>query len=230
MIYTKRSPALLVVGVLLLLWAWLNHSGNVDAEQSWLQTSAYSDYRKVQEKFDAELRVATEQAQAEGKPAPQMKMPTSRFDAVKAEQVNLALLFGAVFVAFGLIILVWTPRPGNADYYLSVVPGFAFIFVIACAVRWGLDPTFANWGRMVKDSGALSWDFARIFNLNYVVLGIVIGILVANVSGIPAWAASGVRTARLFLKTGVVLLGAKVLALVMAGRRKYARRTQGKHQ
>ena len=208
MIYTKRSPALLVIGVLLLAWGWLNTHGVVDGQQSWLQTSAYSDHRKVQEKFEAELRVATEQAQAEGKPAPQMKMPASRFDHAKADQANLSFLFGGAFTVLGLLILGWTPRPGNADYYLSVIPGFAFIFAIACVVRWGLDPTFANWGRMVKDSGVLSWDFARIFNLNYVVLGIVIGILVANVTRIPEWAASGVRTARLFLKTGVVLLGA----------------------
>lgn len=208
MIYTQRSPALFIIGVLLLAWGWLNSSNRIDDMQAWLQRSAYSDHAKVKEKFDAELRVATEQAQAEGKPAPQMRMPLSRFDTAKADQAKLAFIFGGAFVAFGLLVLAWTPRAGNADYFLSVVPGFAFIFIIACVVRWGLDPVFANWGRMVKDSGFLSWNFASIFNLNYVVLGIVIGIVVANVTRIPAWAASGVRTARLFLKTGVVLLGA----------------------
>lgn len=208
MIYTKRSPALLIIGVLLLAWGWLNSGSGIDDMQSWLQRSAYSDHRKVQEKYEAELRVATEQAQAAGKPAPQMKMPASRFDEAKAGQAKLSYIFGGAFLAIGLLVLLWTPRVGNADYFVSVVPGFAFIFVIACLVRWGLDPVFANWGRMVKESGFLSWDFAHIFNLNYVVLGIVIGIVVANVTGIPGWAASGVRTARLFLKTGVVLLGA----------------------
>lgn len=216
MIYTKRSPALLIIGVLLLAWGWLNTGSGIDDMQSWLQRSAYSDHRKVQEKYEAELRVATEQAQAAGKPAPQMKMPPSRFDAVKAEQARLSFLFGGAFAAFGLIVLMWAPRSGNADYFLSVVPGFAFIFIIACVVRWGLDPLFANWGRLVKESGTLSWDFAHIFNLNYVVLGIVIGILVANISRIPEWAASGVRTARLFLKTGVVLLGALYSATELA--------------
>lgn len=216
MIYTKRSPALLIIGALLLVWGWLNSGHGIDDMQGWLQRSAYSDHRKVKEKFDAELRVAVEQAQAEGKPAPQLVMPASKFDVAKADQARLSFLFGGAFAAIGLIVLLWTPRAGNADYFLSVVPGFAFIFVIACVVRWGLDPVFANWGRMVKDSGALSWDFARIFNLNYVVLGIVIGILVANVSRIPEWAASGVRTARLFLKTGVVLLGALYSATELA--------------
>jgi len=216
MIYTKRSPALLIIGLLLLAWSWLNTGSGIDDMQSWLQRSAYSDHRKVQEKYEAELRVATELATAEGKSAPQLKMPASRFDAVKAEQAKLASIFGCAFVAFGLLVLLWTPRIGNADYFLSVVPGFAFIFLIACVVRWGLDPLFANWGRMVKESGTLSWDFAHIFNLNYVVLGIVIGILVANISKIPEWAASGVRTARLFLKTGVVLLGALYSATELA--------------
>ena len=207
MIYTKKHPALLIIGALMLLWGWLNQSGNVDGMQSWLQKSAYSDHMKVKEKFDAELRVATEQAQAEGKPAPQMKMPASKFDHAKQEQANLSYIFGGFFTLVGLMILVWTPRAGNVDYFISIVPGIAFILAIAFVVRWGLDPVFANWGKAVKDAGILSWDFARIFNLNYVVLGIIIGIVVVNVLKIPEWAANGVRTARFFLKTGVILLG-----------------------
>ena len=216
MIYTKKSPALLIIGVLMLAWGWLNSGGQVDDMQSWLQRSAYSDHRKVQEKFEAELRVATEIAKADGKPAPQMTMPKSKFDAAKADQAQLSFIFGGAFALFGLIVLAWKPKEGNADYFLSVVPGFAFMFSIACAVRWWFDPLFANWGRMVRDAGVLSWDFARIFNLNYVVLGIVLGIVIANVSRIPAWAASGVRTARLFLKTGVILLGALYSATELA--------------
>ncbi|MBI5898539.1 MAG: putative sulfate exporter family transporter [Rhodocyclales bacterium] len=216
MIYTKKSPALLIIGVLMLCWGWLNTGGMVDGMQSWLQRSAYSDHLKVKEKFEAELRVATEVAKAEGKPAPQMSMPKSKFDKAKAGQARLAYIFGSAFVLFGLIVLAWRPKEGNVDYYLSVVPGFAFVFSIACAVRWWLDPVFANWGAMVKSSGTLSWDFAKIFNLNYVVLGIVIGIVIANVTRIPAWAASGVRTARLFLKTGVILLGALYSATELA--------------
>ena len=216
MIYTKKSPALLIIGVLMLAWGWLNTGNAVDGMQSWLQRSAYSDHLKVKEKFDAELRVATEIAKTDGKPAPQMPMPKSRFDAAKAGQAQLSFIFGGAFVLFGLVVLGWKAQEGNADYFLSVVPGFAFMFSIACVVRWWLDPLFANWGRLVKDSGALSWDFARIFNLNYVVLGIVIGIIIANVTRIPQWAGSGVRTARLFLKTGVILLGALYSATELA--------------
>ena len=78
----------------------------------------------------------------------------------------------------------------------------------------GLDPIFANWGRDAQPT--LGWNFATIFNLNYVVLGIVIGIVIVNVFRIPDWAANGVRTARFFLKTGVILLGALYSATELA--------------
>jgi len=161
MIYTKKSPALLVIGVLMLVWGYLNNSGAVDGMQSWLQKSAYSDHLKATEKFEAEKRVATEMATAENKPAPLLTMPKSRFDSVKAEQAQLSYVIGGLFAALGLLILVWTPKEGDLDYYLGVVPGTAFIVGIAFAVRWGLDPVFANWGKSVKEAGILSWDFAR---------------------------------------------------------------------
>ena len=216
MIYTIKSPALVIIGILMLIWGGLNKSGNLDGIQSYLQTSAYSDHMKVKEKFDAELRVATEMAAAENKPAPEMKMPESKFDLEKATQTKMSNFFGGAFVLLGLFILVWKPKQGNLDYFVSVVPGIAYILVIAFIVRWGLDPIFANWGNAVKTAGILSWDFAKIFNLNYVVLGIVIGMLIVNVFKIPAWAANGVRTARFFLKTGVILLGTLYSAAELA--------------
>jgi len=214
MVYTKKSPALLVIGVMMLLWGWLNASGGINGMQSWLQKSAYSDHLKVKEKYDAELRVATEIAAAEGKPAPDMKMPKSKFDEAKGHQAQLAYIFGGIATVLGLLIMVWTPKEGSLDYYLSIFPGMAFILLIAFIVRWGLDPTFANWGKDAQP--ALGWNFATIFNLNYVVLGIVIGIVMVNVFKIPAWAANGVRTARFFLKTGVILLGTLYSATELA--------------
>jgi uncharacterized membrane protein YadS len=216
MIYTKKSPALLIIGAAMLLWGWLNASGGVDDMQKWLQKSAWSDHVKVTEKFEAELRVATEMAQQEGQPAPAMKMPASKFDHVKAEQAKLSFIFGGLFAALGLAVLLKRPQEGHADYYLSIFPGIAYLLCIAFIVRWGLDPMFANWGKMTKDAGILSWDFAKIFNLNYVVLGIVIGIVVVNVFKIPDWAANGVRTSRFFLKTGVILLGTLYSAAELA--------------
>lgn len=214
MVYTMKSPALLIIGMLMLIWGGFNNSGVVDGMQSYLQKSAYSDHIKVKEKFDAEMRVATEMAAAEGKPAPEMKMPKSKFDEAKAKQAQLSFIFGGAFVLIGLFSLAWKPKQGNLDYYVSVVPGIAFILLIAFIVRWGLDPVFANWGKAAEPT--LGWNFAKILNLNYVVLGIVIGILVVNVFKIPAWAANGVRTARFFLKTGVILLGTLYSAAELA--------------
>ncbi len=216
MIYTKKSPALVAIGIIMVLWGWLNESGSIDGLQSVLQKSAYSDHVKVNEKYQAELRVATEIATAEGKAAPEMKKPESKFDHAKALQTKFGYRFGGAFVLLGLFILYWKPKSGDLDYYLSTVPGMAFILLIAFVVRWGLDPMFANWGKAVQDAGVLTWDFAKIFNLNYVVMGILAGIIIVNVFKIPAWAANGVRTARLFLKTGVILLGTLYSAAELA--------------
>ncbi|MDP2164200.1 MAG: putative sulfate exporter family transporter [Hydrogenophaga sp.] len=214
MTYTYKSPALLIIGILMLAWGWLNQAGSVDGMQSWLQRSAYSDHMKVKEKFDPELRVATEMAKAEGKPAPVMKMPKSKFDEAKAIQTNFAYIFGGAFVVLGLLVLAMKPREGELDYYISVVPGIAFILLLAFAIAWGLSPTFANWGRLAQP--ALGFNFASVMNLNHVVLGILTGVIVVNVFKIPAWAANGVRTARLFLKTGVILLGTLYSAAELA--------------
>jgi uncharacterized integral membrane protein (TIGR00698 family) len=216
MTYTQKSPALLIIGILMLAWGWLNQAGSLDGMQSYLQKSAHGDHVKVTEKFTAELRVATETAAAEGKPAPTMTMPKSKFDAAKAGQANLSYIFGGAFAVLGLLSLAWKPGEGDLDYFLSIVPGIAFILLIAFIVRWGADPLFANWGKAAMDSGVLTWDFAKIFNLNYVVLGIVIGIIVVNVFKIPSWAQNGVRTARFFLKTGVILLGTLYSAAELA--------------
>ncbi|MEO5332780.1 MAG: YeiH family protein [Magnetococcus sp. YQC-5] len=216
MIYTQKSPALLIIGLLILLWGGLNQMGALDNLQSNLQQTAFKDHIGVKEKFDAEQRVAAEQAKAKNQPAPVMTMPKSKFDEEKGFQAKLSFIFGGIFTLVGLFILLHTPKQGQLDYLISTIPGVAFIMIIALLVRWGLDPMFANWGKAVKDSGTLSWDFAKIFNLNYVVLGIVIGILVVNVFKIPSWAANGVRLSRLFLKSGVILLGTLYSAAELA--------------
>src|SRR4030067_3243796 len=153
-------------------------------------------------------------AATEGKPVPDMQMPKSKFDEAKAKQAQLSFIFGGAFVLIGLFSRAWKPKQGNLDYCTSVVPGIAYILLIAFIVRWGLDPIFASWGKAATP--ALGWNFAKILNLNYVVLGIVIGIVIVNVFKIPAWAANGGRPARFFLKTGVILLGTLYSAAELA--------------
>lgn len=214
MVYTIKSSALLIIGVIMLAWAGLNNSGTIDGMQSYLLASDYKDHAKVMKKYEAQLKAATDKAAVAGEPAPEMKMPASKFDQSKATQSKMSNFFGGAFVLIGLFTLVWKPKPGNLDYFVSVVPGIAYILLIAFIVRWGLDPIFGNLGKAAE--GTLGWNFAKIFNLNYVVLGIVIGIIAVNVFRIPAWAANGVRTARFFLKTGVILLGTLYSAAELA--------------
>jgi len=104
-VHAQKTPTLLIIGFLMLVWGGLTAGGYVDDMQSWLQASAYKDHIKVKEKFDAELRVATELAAAQGKPAPVMTMPKTKFDEEKAKQANLSLLFGGIFGVLGLVTL-----------------------------------------------------------------------------------------------------------------------------
>jgi uncharacterized integral membrane protein (TIGR00698 family) len=206
---------LLIIGIVMLAWGWLNQSGTADGLQAWLHPGAYKEQKQAVEKHQAAEKAAVDKAAAEGKPAPEAKaMKPGKFDGVKQEQANFSYLFGGLFTAVGLLILAFRPKEGHLDYYMSIFPGMAFILSIAFIVRWGFDPMFANWGKAAQPT--LGWDFARILNLNYVVLGIVIGMIVVNVFRIPAWAGNGVRTARFFLKTGVVLLGTLYSAAELA--------------
>ncbi len=215
MIYSHKSPALLIIGIVMLLWGWMNNAGTLDGMQAWLHPGAYKEHKQAIEKHAADAKAVVEKAAAEGKPAPEAKpMKPSKFDGAKAGQAQIAYILGGCFAAVGILVLALPKKEGHLDYYAGVVPGMAFIVGIACAVRWILDPMFANWGKAAQP--ALGWDFAKIMNLNYVVLGIVIGMVVVNLLRIPAWAANGVRTARLFLKTGVVLLGTLYSAAELA--------------
>lgn len=215
MIYSHKSPALLIIGILMLLWGWMNNAGTLDGMQGWLHPGAYKEHAQAAEKHAADAKAAAEKAAAEGQPAPEAKpMKPSKFDGTKAGQAQLAYILGGLFTAVGVLVLVLPKKEGHLDYYAGVVPGMAFIVGIACAVRWILDPMFANWGKAAQPT--LGWDFAKIMNLNYVVLGIVLGMIIVNLLRIPAWAANGVRTARLFLKTGVVLLGTLYSAAELA--------------
>ena len=122
------------------------------------------------------------------------------------EMQTLGYCFGGVALAVGLWQLLVTPREGHADYYLSTIAGVMFIMLVAFIVKWGLDPMMAKWGREAR--AVLGFNFASILNLNYVVMGIVAGIIIVNVFKVPAWAENGVRLSRLGLKTGVIMLGA----------------------
>ena len=165
MVYTQRTPWTLIMGVIMLAYAYLVQSGALDA--------------------------ALIKPLGTGRLAGEMQM--------------LGYAFGGIAVLIGLWQLMAKTAAGHADYYLSAIGGVTFIMLIAFIVKWVLDPLMAMWGRDAQP--ALGFNFASVMNLNYVVMGIVAGIVIVNVFKVPAWAENGVRLSRLGLKTGVILLG-----------------------
>lgn len=166
MVYTRKHPALLAMGIILLLHGFLVQNGY------WSNVVAY-------------LNVAR----------------------ATPEMVKLSYIFGAIAVVVGAWHWLAPHREGHLDYYSSAVAGSMFILFVAMIVKWYLDPWVAVMSRgigPVIPGGRFIHD---VFGLNYVVLGIVAGMVIVNVFKIPEWAQNGVRLSRLGLKTGVILLG-----------------------
>jgi uncharacterized integral membrane protein (TIGR00698 family) len=68
------------------------------------------------------------------------------------------------------------------------VPGIVTLLLIGVAARVGAD----------------------VIGINDLVLAILIGVVIGNLVGVPSWAARGVENHKLFLETGIVLLGASI--------------------
>ena len=84
MVYTHKSPALLIIGIVMLAWGWLNQSGTADGLQAWLHPGAYKEQKQAVEKHQAAEKAAVDKAAAEGKPAPEAKaMKPGKFVRVK---------------------------------------------------------------------------------------------------------------------------------------------------
>ncbi len=122
------------------------------------------------------------------------------------EMIWLGYILGAISLLVGLWHLFGTHREGNLDYYLSTIAGAAFIMLVAMVIRWYVAPFVAT---LSKAMGPVMGDkyLHQVLGLNYVVLGILAGIIIVNTIGVPKWAQNGVRLSRLGLKTGVILLG-----------------------
>ena len=165
MVYTKRQPAILIIGIALLALGYCTEAGLLDGVLKYLGTTR-----------------------------------------AKGEMISLPYAFGAIAAVIGLWQLIGWHRPGGIDYFSSAIGGAIAILLLAMLVRWFLDPLVAVASKAIGPvfGGKLIHD---VFGLNYVVLGIVAGIVIVNVFGIPGWAQNGVRLSRLGLKTGVILLG-----------------------
>lgn len=81
--------------------------------------------------------------------------------------------------------------------------GFPVVFVLAVAAQW-----------IAGNSGVNAWGF------EYVIFSLILGLLISNTVGTPAWLMEAVRT-EYFIKTGLVMMGATILfgEILQAGAR-----------
>jgi len=122
---------------------------------------------------------------------------------------TLSFIGGGIGVITALMRQTRMGKPmTNLDtFVLETIPGVLFVLALAMSIRWFAEPMV----KMMSQSMVPMFGFSiyKVMNLNYVVLGIIVGIIITNSWGIPAFAAAGVKTARFVLKMGVILLGAR---------------------
>lgn len=169
MIYTKKSPALLIIGVIMLAIWYLADAGLL---------AGYMEHLAAGKKYK-----------------------------YGGELVSIPLYFGIIAAVAGLWQLLGKHTEGNLDYYSSSLAGGMFILLIAMLVRWFVAPEVAAISVAMGKVGETGAYIHKLLGLNYVVMGIVMGIIIVNVFKVPHWAENGVRLSRLGLKTGVILLG-----------------------
>jgi uncharacterized membrane protein YadS len=170
MVYTKKNPALLIIGLIMLAIWYFAESGLLAPVIEHL--AAGKQYRYT------------------------------------SELITIPLYFGVVATAFGIWQWFGAHKEGHWDYYSSTIAGGMFILLITMLVRWFIAPEIAVFGTQFGEVGDTGKYIHELLGLNYVVIGIVTGIIIVNVFKIPGWAENGVRLSRLGLKTGVILLGA----------------------
>ena len=167
MIYTRKSPALLMIGIIMLSIWWLTSNGTL---------------APVIEHLGTEKKYAH-------------------------EMTSLPLYFGLASLVLGAWVWLGRQTEGNLDYFLGTVAGSMFILLIVMIIRWFIAPEIAVLGTMAGKVGNTGKYLHELLGLNYIVIGIVTGIIIVNVFSVPHWAQHGVRLSRLGLKTGVILLG-----------------------
>src|SRR3989337_3027423 len=163
MIYTHKTIWTLIVGIIMVAFGYLVQAGVLNPMIEFLSLAKFV-----------------------GKP----ESP--------GEIIILPFVCGIIPIVVGRWQFAVKPKEGHLDYYLSTVAGVMFILIIAFVVKWGLDPLMHVWGKGAHEAlkeAKLVWacDFAKVMNLNYVVMGILAGIIVVNVFKVPEWAANGVR-------------------------------------
>ena len=123
-------------------------------------------------------------------------------------QIVMCLVLGIVGFVGAVIKTMRATGDSNFDrFFLQPLAGIIFLMVLAMAIRWYVEPLVVIWDKGLAK--VVGFSIYHVLNLNYVVLGIVVGVIITNTVGIPAFAASGVKCARFVLKMGVIMLGAR---------------------
>ncbi len=123
-------------------------------------------------------------------------------------QVTMCLIVGCIALAGALVNSVRKPGHSNLDtFILQPLGGIVLILVMAMLIRWYAEPLMKIISQSLQP--ILGFKIYKVLNLNYVVLGILAGVVLTNTWGIPKFAAPGVKCARFVLKMGVIMLGAR---------------------
>ncbi len=123
-------------------------------------------------------------------------------------QVMMGFICGGLAI-FGAIVNS-VRKPGNTlfdRFFLEPLPGILFLLLLAMVIRWYAEPLVIIMSKNLDS--VLGFNIYKVLNLNYVVLGLLVGVIITNTVGIPGFAASGVKCARFVLKMGVIMLGAR---------------------
>jgi uncharacterized membrane protein YadS len=108
----------------------------------------------------------------------------------------------------------------DVDFFKKLpraLPGLALIVATMVVIRYWVEP----WMNDAVLFGQKGW-FVKVVHLNYILLGILAGLIYRNVlfgGKIPAVLEDGFKLSRLFIKTGIILLGSlyTVQAIVQLG-------------
>jgi len=123
-------------------------------------------------------------------------------------QITMTLVVGAIALLGAFINSAKEPGNSNFDtFVLQPLGGIVLILVMAMAIRWYMEPLVKIMSKSLQP--LLGFKLYKVLNLNYVVLGILAGVVLTNTWGIPKFAAPGVKCARFVLKMGVIMLGAR---------------------
>jgi len=123
-------------------------------------------------------------------------------------QFTICLIAGTLGLIAGIVNSIRPSRDTVLDrFVLQPMAGILFLLILAMAIRWYVEPLVKIMSKNLEP--ALGFKIYKVLNLNYVVLGILFGVIITNTIGIPGFAASGVKTARFVLKMGVIMLGAR---------------------